>query len=215
MTERDAAVFVVDDEPSIRSGLQSLLRAAGLHVQTFGSAEEFLCSRRPDVPTCLVLDVKLPGLSGLDLQHELAKLGIQLPIIFITGYGDIEKSVQAMKAGAVEFLTKPVRFQDLLRAIRQSIERDRTARRERAEMMDLCRRFDSLTLRERQVMELVVAGLLNKQAAAELGTSEITIKVHRARLMRKMRAESLPELVRMAHRLGIPATKNQSSYTNV
>jgi FixJ family two-component response regulator len=215
MTERDAVVFVVDDDPSVRSGLQGLLCAARLHVQTFGSAEEFLCSRRPDVPACLVLDVKLPGLSGLDLQHELARLGIQIPIIFITGYGDIEKSVQAMKAGAVEFLTKPVRFQDLLDAIRQSIERDRTARRERAEMMDLRQRFDSLTLRERQVMELVVAGLLNKQAAVELGTSEITIKVHRARLMRKMRAESLPELVRMAHRLGIPATQNQSSYTNV
>jgi len=215
MTERDAIVYVVDDDSSVREGLQVLLQAAELHVQTFASAEEFLSSRRPDAPACLVLDIELPGLSGLDLQHELVEAQIQLPIIFVTGHGDIPRSVQAMKAGAAEFLTKPLHPQCLLAAIRKAIERDRTARRERAEVLNLRRRFDALTPREQQVMGLVVAGLLNKQTAAELGTSEITIKVHRSRVMQKMRAESLPELVRMAEKLGIPPTQKSPSYTNV
>ena len=215
MTERDAIVYVVDDDSSVREGLQVLLQAAELHVQTFASAEEFLSSRRPDAPACLVLDIELPGLSGLDLQHELVEAQIQLPIIFVTGHGDIPRSVQAMKAGAAEFLTKPLHPQCLLAAIRKAIERDRTARSERAEVLNLRRRFDALTPREQQVMGLVVAGLLNKQTAAELGTSEITIKVHRSRVMQKMRAESLPELVRMAEKLGIPPTQKSPSYTNV
>ena len=213
MTERDAIVFVVDDDPSVREGLQGLIQTAELRVQTFASAEEFLSSPRPDAPACLVLDIELPGLSGLDLQHELVEAEIQLPIIFVTGHGDIPRSVQAMKAGAAEFLTKPLHPQCLLAAIRKAIERDRTARRERAEVLNLRRRFDALTPRERQVMWLVVAGLLNKQTAAELGTSEITIKVHRARVMQKMRAESLPELVRMAEKLGIPPTQKSPVYT--
>jgi FixJ family two-component response regulator len=207
MTEPDTIVFVVDDDPSIRNALQGLIQSVGLRVKTFGSAQEFLSSQLPDSPACLVLDVRLPGLSGLDLQRELSKAGIELPIIFITGYADIPMSVWAMKAGAVEFLTKPFRNQELLDAIRQAIERDRTRRQERAEMEDLERRLDSLTPRQRQVMGFVVAGLVNKQIAAELGTSEVTIKVHRGQLMRKMRARSLPDLVRMAGKLGIPAVQ--------
>ena len=206
MTERDTIVFVVDDDPAIREALQGLISSVGLRAKTFGSAQEFLSSTLPDAPACLVLDVRLPGLSGLDLQRELAKAGIELPIIFITGHGDIPMSVTAMKAGAIEFLTKPFRNQELLDAIQQAIERDRTARQERAERVDLRRRLDSLTTRQRQVMGFVVAGLVNKQIAAELGTSEVTIKVHRGLLMRKMRARSLPDLVRMADKLGIPAT---------
>lgn len=215
MTRPPPIVFIVDDDPSTREDLQCLIQSVGLGVQTFGSAEEFLSGTRPEVPACLVLDVRLPGMSGLDLQHELAKAGVQLPIIFITGYGDIPMSVQAMKAGAVEFLTKPFRHQNLLDAIRRAIGRNRRARQDRLEMLDLRRRLDSLTPREREVMGFVVAGLPSKQIAAKLGTSEITIKVHRAQLMRKMRAESLPDLVRMAERLGVPATEKQSSYTNV
>jgi FixJ family two-component response regulator len=215
MIEPDAIVFVVDDDLSIRQTLDVLIRSAGLCVQTFGSAQEFLSSKRPDAPACLVLDVRLPGLSGLDLQHELAEAEIQLPIIFISGFGDIPTAVRAMKAGAAEFLIKPFRPQNLLDAIRRAIEGNRRARHGRAEMLNLRRRVDSLTPRERQVMRLVVAGLLNKQIAAELGRSEITVKIHRARLMRKMQAQSLPELVRMAGKLGIPAAEKQPSYTNV
>jgi FixJ family two-component response regulator len=199
-------VFVVDDDLSVREGLTSLFRSVGLSVETFGSAQEFLTWQRPDVPSCLVLDVRLPGLSGLDLQHEMTVAQITMPIIFITGYGDIPMTVQAMKAGAVEFLTKPFRDQDLLDAVQQALERDRVDRHQRAELATLRQRYEALTPRERDVMHLVVSGLLNKQIAAELGTSEITIKVHRGQVMHKMHAASFAELVRMAEKLSIPVT---------
>jgi FixJ family two-component response regulator len=208
MTETDSTVFVVDDDESIREALEGLIRSVGLSVETFASAPEFLQSRGSDVPGCLVLDVRLPGLSGLDLQNELANANIDIPIIFITGHGDIPMTVRAMKAGAVEFLTKPFREQDLLDAIQQALERDRTAREQRVENADLHARYDSLTPRESEVMGIVITGLLNKQIAAELGTSEVTIKLHRARVMQKMRADSLADLVRMAEKLGIPSAKH-------
>src|SRR5262245_295643 len=207
MTKTQAMVFVIDDDAAIREALQSLLRSVGLSVATFASAREFLTSQRPEVPACLVLDVRLPGLSGLDLQRELAAVEIDLPIIFITGHGDIPMTVQAMKAGAVEFLTKPFRDQDLLDAIAQALERDRGARARRAGLAELRERYEQLTPREREVMDLVVSGLLNKQIAAALGVSEITIKVHRGQVMQKMGAESVADLVRMADKLGIPTTK--------
>jgi FixJ family two-component response regulator len=207
MTEADAIVFVVDDDEGMRQSLKNLVGSVGLRVGTFGSAQEFLRSKPIDVPGCLVLDVRLPGLSGLDLQKRMADAGIEIPIIFITGHGDIPMTVQAMKAGAVEFLTKPFRDQDLLDAIQQALERDRMARKQRAEIEELHGRFDSLTPREREVMGLVVAGLLNKQIAGELGTSETTVKIHRHQVMEKMSAGSLAELVRMADRLGIPTPK--------
>jgi FixJ family two-component response regulator len=207
MTKTQAMVFVIDDDTAVREALQSLLRSVGLRVATFASAREFLTSQRPDAPACLVLDVRLPGLSGLDLQRELAAVEIDLPIIFITGHGDIPMSVQAMKAGAVEFLTKPFRDQDLLDAIAQALEQDRAARAQRAGLAELRERYEQLTPREREVMGLVVSGLLNKQIAAELGISEITIKVHRGQVMQKMGAASVADLVRMADKLGVPTTK--------
>ena len=207
MTEADAIVFVVDDDEGMRQSLKNLVGSVGLRVEAFASAQEFLRIKVIDMPGCLVLDVRLPGLSGLDLQKRMADAGIEIPIIFITGHGDIPMTVQAMKAGAVEFLTKPFRDQDLLDAIQQALERDRIAREQRAEIEELRGRLDSLTPREREVMGLVVTGLLNKQIAGELGTSETTIKIHRHQVMEKMGAGSLAELVRMADRLGIPTPK--------
>jgi RNA polymerase sigma factor (sigma-70 family) len=201
MMATDALVFVVDDDAPMRESLRNLIRSVGLRVELFSSAQEFLRSKRPDVPSCLVLDVRLPGLSGLDLQRRTAEAGMEIPIIFITGYGDIPMTVGAMKAGAVEFLSKPFRDQDLLDAIQQALERDRKARDQRAALEELRSRFASLTPREREVMARVVAGLLNKQIGAELGMSETTVKTHRRQVMEKMGAGSLPELVRMADRL--------------
>jgi FixJ family two-component response regulator len=203
MTRVDQVVFVIDDDPSVRGAIERLVKAVGFRVATFESGQEFLESKLPEVPSCVVLDVRLPGFSGLDLQRQMTESGIRVPIIFITGHGDIPMSVQAMKAGAVEFLTKPFRDQDLLDAIGQAIERDRAARAKRARAADLRARLDSLTPRELEVMTLVVAGLLNKQIAGELGISEKTIKVHRSQVMQKMRARSLAELVRIAEKLGI------------
>jgi FixJ family two-component response regulator len=201
MTKTDQMVFVIDDDSAVRAAIKRLLMAVGLSVETFGSGREFLESSLPDVPGCVVLDVRLPGHSGLDLQREFAEQDIHLPIIFITGHGDIPMSVQAMKAGAVEFLTKPFRDQDLLDAIGQAIDRDRAARKQRAELAELHECADSLTPREREVMTLVVSGSLNKLIALELGTSEKTIKVHRGQVMHKMHADSLADLVRMAEKL--------------
>ena len=207
MTEPERVVFVVDDDASFRESLQDLIGSVGLRVEVFASAQEFLRSTRPDVPCCLVLDVRLQGLSGLDLQKQMAEADMEIPIIFITGHGDIPMTVQAMKAGAVEFLTKPFRNQELLDAIQQALERDRTTREQQAKNDELYARYDSLTPREREVMTLVVAGLLNKQIAGELGTSETTVKNHRHQIMEKMGADSLAELVKMAYNLGIVTLK--------
>lgn len=203
MIEPKPTVFVIDDDAAIRDALQSLISSMKLHVELFGSAAEFLQRERPDVPSCLVLDVRLPGISGLDFQRKLTEANHFIPVIFITGHGDIPMSVRAMKAGAVEFLTKPFRDQDLLDAIHVALERDRARRQQESEMIILRERFESLTPREQEVLPLVVSGRLNKQIAAELGTSEITVKVHRASMMRKMQADSLPDLVKMAVRLGL------------
>ena len=207
MTKADAIVFVVDDDEGMRQSLKNLIGSVGLRVEAFASAQEFLRSKLTDVPGCLVLDVRLPGLSGLDLQKRMAEADMEIPIIFITGHGDIPMTVQAMKAGAVAFLTKPFRDQDLLDAIQQALERDRKGREQRAKIEELQSRYRSLTPREREVMALVVAGLLNKQIAGKLGTSEASVKVHRQHVMEKIGAGSLAELVRMADKLGIPTPK--------
>jgi|SRR5215468_1553796 len=211
MESTEPIIFVVDDDQSVRDSLRRLLRSVGLAVQAFPSAQAFLSSPRADSPGCLVLDVRLPGPSGLDLQRELLIADRPLPIVFLTGHGDIPTSVKAMKAGAVEFLTKPFREQDLLDAIRQAIERDRADRRERQELADLRRRYDSLTPRERDVMGGVVAGRLNKQIAAEFGTSQATVKEQRGQVMLKMQADSLAELVRIATRLHVPTRGSGSA----
>jgi len=204
MSEAPAVVFVVDDDPSMRRSLDTLLRSVGLDVRLFSSADEFMRATRPDAPGCIVLDVRLPGMSGLAFQQELAKSGVALPVIFITGHGDVPMTVRAMKAGAAEFLTKPFDNQMLLDAVHAAIGRDRARRREALSLAALQARYQGLTEREKQVMKLVTAGRVNKQIAAELGLSVVTVKVHRGQVMRKMLAKSVAELVRMADRLGPP-----------
>jgi FixJ family two-component response regulator len=209
MTEPATAVFVVDDDPSVRRAIKRLVESVGLQVELFGSAKEFLQAKRPDAPNCLVLDIRLPGISGLDFQRELADADIHIPIIFITAHGDIPMTVRAMKAGAVEFLTKPFRDQDLLDAIQQALQRDHATRVLAAELAGLRERYELLTSREKEVLPLVVSGLLNKQIAVEIGASEATVKVHRSQLMRKIGAESLADLVRMAEKMRVSSVSEK------
>ena len=209
MIPGSAAVFVIDDDALLRAAIQGMLKSVGLRSETFGTTQEFLQSKRPDVPSCLVLDVRLPGVNGLDFQRQLADAGIQIPIIFVTGHGDIPMTVKAMKSGAVEFLTKPFEDQDLLDAIQQALDRDRLRRRQQNNFAGLRKCYEALSAREREVMGLVVSGLLNKQIAFELGISEITVKAHRGKVMRKMKADSLADLVTMAAKLGLASTPDE------
>lgn len=207
MNRIEPIVFVVDDDTAVRDAIKDLLESVGMRAQTFGSSTEFLARKPVEAPSCLILDVRLPGKSGLDFQKQLAAEKVEIPIIFITGHGDIPMTVQAMKEGAVDFLTKPFRDQELLDAIHKALDRDRARRDQDAEVAELRRRYEELTPREREVMALVIQGLLNKQIAGELGTSETTVKIHRGQVMRKMEAESLPDLVRMGERLCIPVQR--------
>ena len=208
--ETRPVVIVIDDDASVRAAIHSLLKSVGLDTKLFSSAQEFLASKLPDGPTCIISDIRLPGLSGLDLQKELVRKHVDVPMIILTGHGDIPMAVQAMKAGAIEFLTKPFRDQDLLDAVHSGLERDRSQRKDDAVIADIRKRFDGLTSREKEVMKLVVTGLLNKQIAAKIGVSEVTVKVHRSNLMQKMQAKSLADLIHIANYLGLPTARSDA-----